>query len=193
MKYSNAILSTFIGGKAKQLYRFFLDNIEEFTTGCADMILVNSEFTKSVFRESFTRLAALPITTMYPVLTCLEDEQADNENTDDSLFYIPHIPHIPNIPHSSKFNRSKCKVFVSLNRYERKKNVVLALDALAVLKTLLRSHKQQGERGERVILVVAGGYDRRVLENMEYLEVYKLYSIHYTLYTIHCTLYSMRD
>lgn len=94
-------------------------------------------------------------------------------------------------------------VFVSLNRYERKKNIFLAIDAAAHLKTKLehtsgeqtqqqqqRQQKQYQQKKEdaqianenastvdrmkttqRVLLVVAGGYDLRVAENVEYLQV----------------------
>ena len=44
----------------------------------------------------------------------------------------------------------------SLNRYERKKNIPLAMKAFA-------KHQNEG-----AILVVAGGYDTRVKENVEH-------------------------
>lgn len=53
-------------------------------------------------------------------------------------------------------------VFLSLNRYERKKNITLAIDALQDLKSSY-------EDSRRVVLVVAGGYDLSVPENTEYL------------------------
>lgn len=49
--------------------------------------------------------------------------------------------------------------FVSLNRYERKKNIPLAIEAFARVKEEVR-------RGE--YLVIAGGYDERVTENVEH-------------------------
>lgn len=54
-------------------------------------------------------------------------------------------------------------VFVSLNRYERKKNISLAIDALKYLKNSSNSENF------RVLLVVAGGYDATVTENREHL------------------------
>ena len=48
------------------------------------------------------------------------------------------------------------KLLVSLNRYERKKNIGLAIQAVARLK---------GSKGK---LVIAGGYDERVTENVEH-------------------------
>ena len=37
----------------KRFYRFFLDFIEEVTTGCARCIVVNSGFTQKVFFDNF--------------------------------------------------------------------------------------------------------------------------------------------
>lgn len=51
---------------------------------------------------------------------------------------------------------------MSLNRYERKKNIALAIDALHDL----RKHSTYSQR---VLLVIAGGYDLSVPENKEYL------------------------
>jgi alpha-1,3/alpha-1,6-mannosyltransferase len=46
-------------------------------------------------------------------------------------------------------------VITSLNRYERKKDIPLALKALSKVK-------------KPATLVIAGGYDERVLENVEH-------------------------
>ena len=56
-------------------------------------------------------------------------------------------------------------VFLSINRFERKKNIALAVQALAVLRQTLPE-----DTFKRVHLVVAGGYDPRVKENVEYFE-----------------------
>lgn len=50
-------------------------------------------------------------------------------------------------------------VVTSLNRYERKKDIPLALNACAKLKKV---------SDQDFILVVAGGYDDRVIENVEH-------------------------
>lgn len=52
-------------------------------------------------------------------------------------------------------------VFVSINRYERKKNIELALDAL--------HHFNASKNSISTALVIAGGYDYSVVENAEYL------------------------
>lgn len=72
------------------------------------------------------------------------------------------------------------EVFVSLNRYERKKKIETALDAMALLVANRKRTKKNETEGKeqndnddmkRVLLVIAGGYDPRVAENREYLEV----------------------
>ena len=61
-------------------------------------------------------------------------------------------------------------LFLSINRYERKKNLALALESLAYLKTQLSS-----DRFVNVHMVVAGGYDNANVENKEhYLELQRL-------------------
>ena len=41
-----------------RMYRFWLDLFEELTTGCAQTIVVNSEYTGRVFRDNFPIIAA---------------------------------------------------------------------------------------------------------------------------------------
>ena len=50
----------------------------------------------------------------------------------------------------------------SLNRYERKKNIPLAIKAFADYL------KRNGDGNGKDILVVAGGWDPRVAENVEH-------------------------
>lgn len=56
---------------------------------------------------------------------------------------------------------------LSINRYERKKSVSLAIETLFVL------HDRCPELTSEVRLVVAGGYDVRVSENVEHLDELK--------------------
>lgn len=57
------------------------------------------------------------------------------------------------------------RYFFSLNRYERKKNINLALEAYY---ELLAVHPEVSEGKNRVKLVIAGGYDQKVTENIEH-------------------------
>jgi alpha-1,3/alpha-1,6-mannosyltransferase len=66
-----------------------------------------------------------------------------------------------------------------LGRYERKKNIALAIDALNYLKNALKKmpkSRKDVSTGPRILLVVAGGYDERVDENVEYLEELKTHA-----------------
>lgn len=85
--------------------------------------------------------------------------------------------------------RSTC-TFVSINRFERKKDIGLAIRALAHLRDTLSDDDYRvrpadcpvspppscadshcvGGTHQRVVLVVAGGYDRRLRENVEYYD-----------------------
>lgn len=130
----------------RRLYRKPIDFVEEITTGMADMILVNSKFTASTFANTFKRLHARGIrpAVLYPAVNV---DQFDE-------------------PHSYKLN------FLSINRFERKKNIELAVSAFARLHTL-EEHALQSQKLNEATLTIAGGYDSRLRENVEYLDVLK--------------------
>ncbi|KAI8552430.1 hypothetical protein RHMOL_Rhmol06G0266300 [Rhododendron molle] len=140
----------------RQIYRKPIDFIEEVTTGMADLILANSRFTASTFAGTFKHLHARGIkpAVLYPAVNV---EQFDK-------------------PHASKFN------FLSVNRFERKKNVELAICAFSLLQTL--GGDVQGLNVADATLTVVGksiyfqleyrrGFDKRLRENVEYLEELK--------------------
>ncbi|NWI97313.1 ALG2 mannosyltransferase, partial [Pitta sordida] len=131
----------------KRLYRWPLDWLEEYTTGMADCIVVNSKFTASVFKDTFKSLSHINPDVLYPSL---------NISTFETIVPANIVDLIP---------KKKKSLFLSINRYERKKNLVLALEALHELQGRLDSHEWN-----EVHLVMAGGYDKRVLENVEHYE-----------------------
>ncbi|GMY13431.1 alpha-1,3/1,6-mannosyltransferase ALG2 [Fagus crenata] len=130
----------------RRIYRKPIDFIEEITTGMADMILVNSRFTASTFANTFKRLHARGIRpgVLYPAVNV---DQFDD-------------------PHSNKLN------FLSINRFERKKNIDLAISAFAMLHTL-EGDVLQNNNLDDASLTIAGGFDKRLRENVEYLEELK--------------------
>ncbi|MBN3321939.1 ALG2 mannosyltransferase, partial [Atractosteus spatula] len=136
----------------KWLYRAPIDRLEEVTTGMADCVLVNSRFTAGVFRRTFRSLSEVRPDILYPSLNSVLFDAEPEE--------LGHL--VPD---------SKTWVFLSINRYERKKNLPLALEALKELQGRLTS-----EQGRRVHLVMAGGYDERVQENVEHYEELKALS-----------------
>ncbi|WJX21022.1 hypothetical protein P8452_10499 [Trifolium repens] len=129
----------------RRMYRKPIDYAEEITTGMADLILVNSNFTASTFANTFKHLNAKGIqpAVLYPAV-----------NVDQF-----------NEPTSSKPN------FLSINRFERKKNIQLVISAFAMLYSPNRVLKQQDITNAS--LTVAGGFDKRLKENVEYLEELK--------------------
>ncbi|XP_068830574.1 alpha-1,3/1,6-mannosyltransferase ALG2 [Capricornis sumatraensis] len=134
----------------KRLYRAPIDWVEEYTTGMADCILVNSRFTAAVFKETFKSLSHIDPAVLYPSLNIVSFDCAIPEKLDDI------------VPQGKKF------IFLSINRYERKKNLTLALEALVKLRGRLTS-----QDWDKVHLIIAGGYDERVLENVQHYQELK--------------------
>lgn len=134
----------------KRLYRAPLDWLEERTTGMADCILVNSQFTAAIFKETFKSLSHIDPSVLYPSLNVTSFDSTIPEKLDDL------------IPQGKKF------LFLSINRYERKKNLSLALEALVKLRGRLAA-----QDWNKVHLIMAGGYDERVQENVEHYQELK--------------------
>lgn len=134
------------------IYRAPIDLLEELTTGMADRILVNSHFTANVFKQTFSKLTSCSPSVLYPI-------------PDFSAFAKPiDEPTVDLIPPNKKF------VFLSINRFERKKNLPLAIQAFGQLKDKLSK-----SIGDSMHLIMAGGYDDRVTENKEhYIELQTL-------------------
>ncbi|VDI40010.1 alpha-1,3/1,6-mannosyltransferase ALG2-like [Mytilus galloprovincialis] len=133
----------------KKWYRAPIDWLEEKTTGMADCVLVNSKFTAGIFNETFKSLSNVNPKVLYPI----PNFKALDQPLETSADIIP-----PN----------KTTIFLSINRYERKKNLNLAVESFGMLQKKLGNNKG-------VHLIMAGGYDERVMENKEhYLELKEL-------------------
>ncbi len=148
----------------KRFYRRPLDWIEQHTTGLASVVAVNSEFTSTVFKEAFPQLSMdlkNKLCVLYPPINFDTYELPDG--------------------HLKLFSKTS-GVFCSLNRFERKKRVSIAIEALGVVH---RNMKEKDDEAGRVgiegrdqpfdepplpKLIIAGGCDKRVRENLEYLE-----------------------
>lgn len=135
--------------KLKELYRLPIDKLEEWSTGMADTIAVNSQFTAGMFRKSFKSILKKPRVLYPPINFAAYDKKVDL--ADPSVQLI----------------ESHKKTIVSINRFERKKNVELALRAFALLE---KDNLVPKETFAEYRLVLAGGYDKRVIENVEYLK-----------------------
>lgn len=128
----------------KSFYRYFLDSLEEKTTSLADCICVNSLYTGTIVKKTFRSINPDLLTVLYPTL----NTQFFDDIEDVLLEEIP-----------PKYDF----VFVSLNRFEMKKNIGLALRAFASLR-----NKLSADVFSRCFLVVAGGYDKHNQENLVY-------------------------
>jgi alpha-1,3/alpha-1,6-mannosyltransferase len=132
------------GGLVKALYRAPFDWLESWSTGCSDTIVVNSHFTKSIFADAFPTLKHREPGVVYP---CVDINAGQLVQRATPLW------------------KNK-KVLLSINRFEKKKDVALAIRAFAGLSPQER---------ESARLVIAGGYDARVAENVStYTELCKL-------------------
>ncbi|CAJ0919965.1 unnamed protein product, partial [Mesorhabditis belari] len=128
----------------KSMYRFLLDSFEEWTTGMADIICVNSQYTAGVVRSTFKSLKDHKLEVVYPSLNMKYFDEIETRTVEE-------------IPEDAKF------VFMSLNRYEVKKNVALAVKAYAHLRHILSATEF-----DHTCLVIAGGYDKLNQENVTY-------------------------
>ncbi|KAG5182594.1 alpha--mannosyltransferase, family GT4 [Tribonema minus] len=127
----------------KRLYRLPLDLCEEVFTGMSSTIAVNSRYTAGIFAQAFPLLRRLGWRprVLYPPIDLNGFAARPAEA------------------------RPRLGPIVSINRFERKKNVVLAVDALAIVRG-----RCSAELFSTVQLVIAGGYDPRVRENIQYKE-----------------------
>ncbi|KAL7926382.1 glycosyltransferase family 4 protein [Trichoderma austrokoningii] len=125
----------------KRLYRLPFDWIEEWSMGFAQAVAVNSEFTKGVVARTWPRLKEKVDTkVVYPCVDTTVREDSSS-GSDDALL------------------GGSYRIILSINRFERKKDIGLAVKAFAAIPEDLRRH---------VRLVLAGGYDPRVAENVDY-------------------------
>ncbi|KAJ8519964.1 hypothetical protein ON010_g18017 [Phytophthora cinnamomi] len=139
--FSKAHISNANGALLKEIYRVPFDFIEEITTVSADVVVANSKFSRSIWEATFPRAVARNFGVLYPPV--------------DVKAYAEFTP-----THGRDAN-----MFVSLNRFERKKNVHLAIKALVQIK-----HKLSPAAFRNVKLVIAGGYDSNNPENLEHLQ-----------------------
>lgn len=143
--FPDQLLATRTGSIWRKIYRFPINWAEEYTINRADVILVNSKFTRRVFKETFKKISVMPAV-LYPSLNTKKfDEDAAAAN--------------------QKSKKDGIVRFLSINRYERKKNVPLVLKAFKQLEKIVSKSDY-----ERCQLIIAGGYDHRVTENVEHFD-----------------------
>lgn len=150
----------------KHLYRIPINWLESKTTGMADTILVNSNFTKKIFYDTFTNLSKSKVQVLYPslntdvfdkLMTDVSNAKVSNNESDE----------YNNVEEQNK-SLNKKFIFLSINRYERKKDLKLAIKAMSLLKFKLTE-----DEWNSCHLILAGGYDKRLGENINHFEEIK--------------------
>lgn len=146
------LLASAPGGILKRLYRKPIDWCEMKATSKADVILVNSEYTASVFRSTFPEIQN-SIQILYPTIAYTY------QKTVESLKVVKPIEEL--LPEIGPDNKNKF-VFLSLNRYHPAKKLEFAISAMAKLRTYVSK-----EEWENIFLVMAGGFDPQSSINAE--------------------------
>ncbi|KAG5493976.1 hypothetical protein JKF63_01808 [Porcisia hertigi] len=143
-----------------RLYRSFFDRVEAFCMEFSTSVVFNSSFSRQVSIDTFPKLSG-----------------RSSENADD-VFYPPVEMRVREVTEETlskadalrelKEAVSGAVTFVSINRYERKKNIELAVEAFALLLSMAEFKSAEGKKP--LMLVVAGGYDPRLEENVQYAD-----------------------
>jgi alpha-1,3/alpha-1,6-mannosyltransferase len=127
----------------KRLYRVPFDILEQWSMGFADAIAVNSGFTKKVVAKTWPAVARKR--DLKIVSPCIDtSDKKPDPGSDDTSEPLPW---------------KDSGLILSINRFERKKDIALAIRAFASLPKSRRGPAK---------LVIAGGYDNRVPENVGY-------------------------
>jgi alpha-1,3/alpha-1,6-mannosyltransferase len=137
----------------KRLYRAPIDWLEERTTAAADVIFANSEFTRTTTATEFRSIAIDRIRVLYPGVNLERyDAPANLDGVRDSVRRAVDDARRRNAP-----------LLLSINRFERKKRLDVALAAIA---TMARSAARRARPTPH--LLMCGGYDDAVTENVEH-------------------------
>ena len=135
---------------------------------------MNSNFTKKIFYDTFKNLRDNKVSVLYPSL---------NTDVFDALMKNASNKKDSNNNETDEYNnldeQNKCLnkkfVFLSINRYERKKDLKLAVKAMASLKRRLTENQSdsQEEKTNKDLwsschLILSGGYDKRLGENINH-------------------------
>lgn len=142
----------------KRLYRVPFDKLEEWSMGFATSVAVNSEFTKSVVAKTWPRLSkATNMRVVYPCVDIGGKEKELRKNAEKVL--------------------DGEKVILSINRFERKKDIDLAIRAFAAVPEKQRKNVRLVIAGTSTCPfhpffktnAPSGGHDPRIEENVQYL------------------------
>lgn len=143
----------------KKIYRRCVDTQEAIVLRLASAVCCNSRFTTAAYKTVFPRLPTPRV--IYP---CVPPTTPASDASNNAI----------GTEVSALLSTS---YLLSINRYETKKNVVLAVEAFADLlsRATMTSHAQdksgdslQMSPQSSLQLIIAGGYDSRLQENVSY-------------------------
>ncbi|KAK7200733.1 dolichyl-P-Man:GDP-Man1GlcNAc2-PP-dolichyl alpha-1,3-mannosyltransferase [Novymonas esmeraldas] len=144
---------------AHETYRGLFDQVEASSMNFATSIVCNSKFSRQVSVDTFPALA-------------------ERIREDADIFYPPVEMKVREVTASALAESAPLRelhaavrdavTFVSINRYERKKNVALAIEAFARVLAMGEFKAAEGRRP--LMLVVAGGCDPRQEENVQHAD-----------------------
>jgi alpha-1,3/alpha-1,6-mannosyltransferase len=165
--YPDKLLCTERTSFVKRLYRFVIDVIEEVTMLFSKAIVVNSKYTQGVFLNNFRIISKLrqPPSVIYPCI--------DLNDYDRKVIKKEDLKKVRGLESLQGKNLNEYKVIVSLNRYERKKNLDLAVQSFIHYMDLLK--RSNTDDRLKHILILAGGYDTSLNENIEVYNRLKAY------------------
>lgn len=145
----------------RNMYRLPLNFLEQISTGMAHKVLVNSFYTSQVFPKAFPFLYRRGICprVLYPIA----------RDVDEKSFLEPRVFRIKermgDVEPTNNARSRKTTIFLSINRFERKKALELAIFSFADLKEQITKCDSK--------LIICGGFDLRLAENKEYYEELK--------------------
>lgn len=137
----------------KRLYRKPIDWLEKYGTGKSDIILVNSEYTASVFSETFPSIKT-KIQILYPTIAASYKDMIEKLSPKNMEDLVPEIK-----------SNEKNTVFLSVNRFHPAKKLELAIEAMEHFKNNTSTSIWQ-----TTYLIMAGGYDPQSDINKRYFD-----------------------
>ncbi|XP_066156367.1 alpha-1,3/1,6-mannosyltransferase ALG2 [Euwallacea fornicatus] len=132
------------GGCLKRIYRKPIDWLEFKATSFADIILVNSAYTASIFRETFPQIKK-PIQILYPTIAYSYLQTVQRRK---------HFKPIQEIVPEIACNRKDLIIFLSVNRFHPAKRLEFAVTAMEILKSMTSASEW-----DKIYCIMAGGYD----------------------------------
>ena len=151
------------GSCLRRLYRWPFDALERWSTGCADALAVNSQFTALTVKKHMPKLAHRQMHILYPPVQHMKEVEEEIEPLEECSTQEGQV--------DSKLGlllQPDQVLLLSINRYEKKKDLPAALHTLSALMSRWKN-SLRGLAASDVVLVFAGGYDTRVPENEDCL------------------------